>query len=340
MNEPLFWCEMVLALGFVLYALFGGADFGGGIWTALAFGPRAEEQRDLLFDAIGPVWETNHVWLIFVVVTLFTAFPAGFALVFTALMPPLVLALIGINFRGAAFAFRHFGRQARRELPLSAQVFEIASVLTPFTLGSAVASLASGRITLSAGKPVVDLAVWLNPFSIMGGLTGLAVCAYLAPVYLTVRVAGPVREDFRKAALLAGLMLGTLTSASIPVALYQAPLFAHRLLGSWPLAFVAIAVTSGLGTQLLLWRRRYAPAQLSAGLTVASTLGGFAAALSPDLIIGALSLKAAAAPRATLRAFLGVLPVGALFLVPALLYLYWTFRGEPNPDIPPAGEAP
>ncbi|GFO67520.1 cytochrome D ubiquinol oxidase subunit II [Geomonas limicola] len=340
MTEPRLWCELVLALGFVLYALFGGADFGGGIWTLFAFGPRAEEQRDALFDAIGPVWETNHVWLIFVVVTLFTAFPGGFAEIFTALMPPLVLALIGINFRGAAFAFRHFGRQTRRELPLSAQVFEVASVLTPFTLGTAVAALASGRITLVKGKPVVDLAAWLNPFTVAGGLTGLAICAYLAPVYLAVRVSGPLREDFRKAALWAGLALGALTTLGIPVAWYQAPLFAHRLLTSWPMALVALAVASGVGTQVLVWYRRYGPAQVTAGLTVAGTLGGFAAALSPDLLIGQLSLTAAAAPRATLVAFLAVLPVGALILVPSLGYLYWTFRGEPNPEIPPAGSEP
>lgn len=340
MLEPRLLCELVLALGFLMYALFGGADFGGGIWTALAFGPRAHLQRDALFDAIGPVWETNHVWLIFVVVTLFTAFPVGFAILFTALMPPLVCALVGINFRGAAFAFRHFGRETRRELPMSAAVFEVASALTPFTLGMAVAAIAAGRITLVQGKPITDLAAWVSPFTLCGGLTGLAICAYLAPIYMTVRVSGELREDFRKASLIAGWALGASTTLSIPVALYQAPLFAHRLYASWPLGFVAGAVTLGAATQWLLWRRRFWRAHLSAGATVTCTLAGFAAALRPDLLIGQLSFAAAAAPRPTLVAFLAVLPIGALILLPSLGYLYWTFRGQPNSDAPPAGSEP
>ena len=132
-------------LGLVMYAVFGGADFGGGIWTVLASGPRAEEQRESLFHAIGPVWETNHVWLIFVVVTLFTCFPKGFGALFTVLLIPLVIALIGINFRGAAFAFRHFGRQTGKHIPFMAEVFAVSSILTPFALGMAVTASVTGR---------------------------------------------------------------------------------------------------------------------------------------------------------------------------------------------------
>lgn len=340
MTDPVIWCELVLAVGFIMYALFGGADFGGGIWTAFAFGPRANEQREALFNAIGPVWETNHVWLIFVVVTLFTVFPTGFADLFVSLLPPLVLALVGINFRGAAFAFRHFGRESRRELPFTALVFEIASILTPFTLGMAASAVAAGSIRLVDGRPLLYPGAWLNPFTVMGGMVGLAICAYLAPAYMAVRVAGELREDFRKMAIAAGLALGALTSLAIPVALFQSPAFAHRLLGSWPLAFVLFALLSGSFTQLLLWRRSFRMAQLGAGATVVLTLAGFAAALTPDLLIGQLTFAAAAAPRPTLLAYLCVLPAGALILVPSLAYLYWTFRGEPAPEIPPEGTEP
>lgn len=340
MADPLLLSELALVLGLVAYALFGGADFGGGIWTALAFGPRASEQRDALFNAIGPVWETNHVWLIFVVVTLFTAFPEGFADLFIVLMTPLVLALVGINFRGAAFAFRHFGRQSGREAPLSARVFEVASILTPFTLGMAVSATAAGRITLIDGQPVTGIGTWANPFTLMGGVVGLAICAYLAPAYMTVRVSGELQEDFRKEAMAAGLALGALTALTIPVAIYQAPRFALRLISSWPIIFVALAVAAGIATELLLWRRRYVSAQIGAAGTVVFTLAGFAAALNPDLLIGQLSLAGAAAPLPTLVAYLTVLPLGALILVPSLFYLYWTFRGEPDPEIPPAGSEP
>lgn len=338
MDDPVTLAALVLALGFAMYALFGGADFGGGIWTALAFGPRRQEQRDALFNAIGPVWETNHVWLIFVVVTLFTAFPAAFADLFIALTAPLVLALVGINFRGGAFAFRHFGRESGQEVPLSGLIFEMASILTPFTLGMAVSATAAGTIILSNRLPAGGVGTWLNLFTLMGGLVGLAICAYLAPVYMTTRVTGDLQEDFRKEALLAALALGFITLLMLPVAHFHAPLFSRRLLGSRPILFVALAVIAGTGTEFMLLRRKYLPAQIGAGATVVFTLAGFAAALHPDLLIGQLQLHAAAAPRPALLAFLTVLPIGAVILIPSLFYLYWTFRGEPRTALPPAGK--
>lgn len=324
---------LALNLGLVLYALFGGADFGGGIWTALASGPRAREQRDSLFLAIGPVWETNHIWLIFMVVTLFTAFPIGFSVLFTALLAPFVVALIGINFRGAAFAFRHFGKEIGEDVPLAARSFEIASILTPFAMGMAVTAVASGRIVLMGGEVQLVKFGWVSPFTLGGGVVGTAVCAYLAPVYMTVRTEGSLQEDFRRRGMLAAVLLGLLTTAMVPVALADAPLFARRLLRSWPLLMVVLAVGFGCTTQLLLWRRRFLPAQIAAACTVAMTIGVFSAALYPDLVIGQLTITAAAAPPPTLLAYLVVLPIGALILVPSLIYLYRTFGGSVNPPV-------
>jgi cytochrome d ubiquinol oxidase subunit II len=331
------FAAVVLLFGLVMYAIFAGADFGGGIWTAFASGPRAREQRENLFHAIGPVWETNHIWLIFVVVILFTAFPQGFAPLFIALLAPLVIALIGINFRGAAFAFRHFGRRGASELPFIARAFEISSILTPFALGMAVTATASGKIVIVNGQVEVDQWFWVNPFTLVGGMVGLGICAYLAPIYMTVRTDGELRDDFRKRGMTAGFALGILTAIEIPVALFVAPLFAGRLLTSWATFFVALAAASGTTTQVLLWKRRYLGAQIVAAGTVALTITGFCAAMYPDLLIGQLSLTAAAAPRATLLAFFVLLPFGILIVAPSLLFLYWTFRGEPNPEFPPEG---
>jgi cytochrome bd ubiquinol oxidase subunit II len=321
-------------LGLVMYAVFGGADFGGGIWTAFASDPRAREQRNKLFHAIGPVWETNHIWLIFVVVTLFTAFPKGFAALFTALPVPLVIALIGINFRGAAFAFRHFGRQTGEHIPFMAITFAVSSVMTPFALGMAVTSAATGKIVFANGWVQADPWFWISPFTLMGGVVGLAICAYLAPIYMAVRTEGELRHDFRHRGIIGGLVLGILTTAAIPVAMVDAPLFAGRLLAARGAPFVALSVISGITTQILLWRCRFQWAQIAAAGTVALTITGFAAAMYPDLLIGQLSLAAAAAPPATLRAFFLVLVIGIIILTPSLLFLYWTFRGEPNPELP------
>lgn len=326
---------LVLLLGLVLYAVFAGADFGGGIWTAFASGPRAREQRESLFHAIGPVWETNHIWLVFVVVVLFTLFPKGFADLFIALLTPFVIALIGINFRGAAFAFRHFGMQTGRKLPLIAGTFEIASILTPFAMGMAVTAAATGKVAqqdLSAHDGTLS---WVSPFTLLGGLTGLAICAYLAPVYMTVRTDGALREDFRWRGMCAGLALGILTAAEVPVALCDAPTFASRLLGTWVAFFVTLAAIAGVSGEALLWRRKYKQAQVAAAAAVALTITGFGAAMYPDLIVGGITFASAVAPRSTLVAFFSVLPIGILILVPALVFLYRTFRGEPNPELPP-----
>ena len=326
----------VLGVSLIMYAVFGGADFGGGIWTAFAGGPRAREQRVSLFHAIGPVWETNHVWLILAVVVLFTAFPQAFAALFTALLVPLVIALIGINFRGAAFAFRHFGEQVHRHLPATLEVFAVSSLLTPFAMGMAVAATAAGRIEIVDGRVEAGLwSSWISPLTVTAGLIAVAVCAFLTPVFMTTRTSGALQEDFRLRGLTGALALGALTALALPIARADTPAFAERFTRAGTLAFVALAIGCGLATLALLWRRRYQPAQVAAGGAVAAALGGFMAAMYPDLIIGQLTIEQAAAPRATLVAFLAALPVGVLILVPSLAFLYWTFRGEPNPELPP-----
>src|SRR6266516_4003823 len=97
---------IILWLSLIVYAVLGGADFGGGIWDFFAFGQGAQRQRRLIGQALGPVWEANHVWLIFLIVGLFTAFPSAFSILSTALFVPFTLAVIGIVLRGAAFMFR------------------------------------------------------------------------------------------------------------------------------------------------------------------------------------------------------------------------------------------
>ena len=331
----------VLALALIMYAVFGGADFGSGIWTALASGPRRREQRESLFQAIGPVWETNHVWLILVVVVLFTAFPVAFAVLFTALLLPLVIALIGINFRGAAFAFRHFGEQTHRHLPATVEVFAVSSLLTPLVMGMAVTAVAAGEIDVVDGRVRAGLwSSWVTPFTITGGLVGLAVCAFLTPVFMATRTRGELQEDFRARGLVAALVLGALTTLAIPVAWWDAPDFARRFVSPGPLVFVALAVAGGVSTLILLWMRRYILAQCAAGGAVAAAIGGFAAAMYPDLILEQLTIAEAAAPRGTLVALLGALPIGALILVPSLWLLYWTFRGDPDPERPPESVEP
>jgi cytochrome d ubiquinol oxidase subunit II len=245
-----------------------------------------------------------------------------------------VIALIGINFRGAAFAFRHFGRRDGEHIPFMAGTFAVSSILTPFALGMAVTASVTGKIVFIDGQVHAGPWFWLSPFTLVGGLVGMGVCAYLAPIYMAVRTDGELQEDFRLRGMIAGLSLGILTAVEVPVAMMEAPRFAGRLMASWTTLLVALAVISGITTQLLLWRRRFLWAQIGAAGTVTLTIAGCAAAVYPDFLVGQLTLAGAAAPHATLVAYFTILVVGTVILVPSLLFLYWTFRGDPDTEIP------
>ncbi len=348
MGLPENLAALLVLLGLVMYSVSAGADFGGGLWTALSSGPRANEQREALFEAIGPVWETNHVWLVYIVVVLFTCFPGGFEALFIALVFPLVFSLVGINFRGAAFVFRHFGRSKRIRLPGMEAVFSIASVLTPFFMGMAVSSVAGGRIRIAGGAPglMPYLATsspsgpsdWITPFTVIGGFIGLAICAYVTPIYMTARTAGELREDFRRKAIAGGIALGFLTAVEAAVSRFDARLFFDRFIRPAPLLFVGLAVLSGSLTLVLLWRRAYGLARWIADFTVAFTITGFAAALYPYMIIGQLSFAQAASGRPTLLAVLITLPAGAALLAPSLFLLYRTFGASALPRRPYQGK--
>ncbi|HEX5604741.1 MAG TPA: cytochrome d ubiquinol oxidase subunit II, partial [Pyrinomonadaceae bacterium] len=176
---------MIAAL--ILYALLGGADYGGGVWDLFAFGPRARAQRALIAEAISPVWEANHVWLILVIVILFTAFPPAFAAIATALHIPITLLLIGIVLRGTAFTFRTYDVQRDDVQRRWSLVFSIASIITPILLGTILGAIASGAIRVENGSVTSGFFnSWLAPFPLSVGFFALALFAFLAAVYLTV----------------------------------------------------------------------------------------------------------------------------------------------------------
>jgi cytochrome d ubiquinol oxidase subunit II len=212
----------VIAL--IAYALLGGADFGGGVWDLFATGPRRDEQREAISHAMGPVWEANHVWLIFVIVILFTAFPAAFEALSIALYIPFHLVLLGIILRGAAFVFRAYSPQSARGIAVAptarawGTVFGAASVVTPTLLGICLGAVSSGAIRVSRGDVIAtDGVAWLTPVALLIGALALALCAYVAAVFLANETAGALREDFRRRALLAGTAVVVLSAAALPL---------------------------------------------------------------------------------------------------------------------------
>jgi len=328
-------------LALTAYVLLGGADFGGGIWDLLAAGPRKKQQRALIAEAIGPIWEANHVWLIIVVVLLFTCFPAAFARLAITLHIPLSLMLIGIVLRGSAFTFRsHYGPghgqnggEAARASEHWGRVFAIASVGTPVLLGLCVGALAAGALPVPgrAGFAATFVTPWLTPLGLsVGGLT-LILFAFLAAVYLTVEAKDPaLREDFRRRALAAAAAVFLAATGTLGLALLGVPLMGRALTTApWATAPHAATAVAAVTAIWALWRRRYRLARVAAAGQVALILWGWALAQYPYLIPPDLTIRAAAAPRITLVLVLWALVAGGLVLFPSLIYLLRVFKREP-----------
>jgi cytochrome d ubiquinol oxidase subunit II len=332
----------VMFVGLIAYGLFGGADFGAGIWDLLAGGTRrGARQRGLIEHSIGPVWEANHVWLIFVLVVLWTAFPGAFVAVVTTLYIPMTLAAFGMIARGAAFAFRKSITTLGMRRFLGAS-FALSSLATPYFLGAVVGGVASGRVPagLAAGDVLTS---WLNPTSTLGGVLAILVCAYLAAVFLCGDArregAEDLADEFRVRALGTAGVTGVLGIAGLFVLRGDAPLLLEGLTGR-AAPVVGLSVVAGVVAIVFLARRRYAPARLASSLAVAAILAGWAVAQYPYLLVNEVTIDEAAGGRATLVAMLVALLGGSVVLVPALVYLYVLFQRPLPEDTPEDARRP
>jgi cytochrome d ubiquinol oxidase subunit II len=322
---------IVLALN--AYALLGGADFGGGLWDLLASGPRKEQQRALIAESLAPIWEANHVWLIIVVVMLFTGFPPAFSTLGIVLHIPISLLLVGIIMRGSAFVFRSYGSRTKARRETWGRAFSIASTIAPLLLGAIVGAIASdavgnaARNVGSASFTEVFVAPWISPFSIVVGLFALALFAFLAAVYATVVARdAALREDFRIRALATGIVVFVLAATALLLSTRSADRVASGVLGAvWSVPLHVITGLSAIVALGALWTRRYRLARLAAALQVSCILWGWAFAQFPFVIPTALTIRDAAAPRTTLDLLLVGLIVGSIVLIPSLAYLYRTF---------------
>ena len=318
---------MIAAL--VFYALLAGADFGGGIWDLLALGPRARAQRALIEDAIGPIWEANHVWLILVVVVLFTGFPTAFSAVSTGLFAPLVVLLVGVVLRGAAFTFRTYDDPRDDVQRRWGLVFSAASLVAPLMLGVVVGTLASGRLRVEGGVATGGPHAWAAPFPLLIGLFAAALFAFLAATYLAVEAEGDLREDFRRRAAAAGAAVFVLALASAAASWREAPLvFLGLTARGWSLPLHLATGAAATGAFAALFARRYRLARLAAAAQVALIVLGWGASQYPYLVVPDLTLASASAPRHVQVLLLWALGAGALVLFPCLYLLFRVFKGE------------
>jgi cytochrome d ubiquinol oxidase subunit II len=314
----------VLLLGATTYAVFGGADFGAGLWSLLAGGERrGRRPRELIDWAIGPVWEANHVWLIFVLVVLWTGFSSAFEAIFSTLFIPLSLAALGIVLRGAGFAFQHTARRHRGRL-ISLALFGLASLLTPFFMGTVVGAIAGGRVPVgnANGDAVTS---WLNLLSLVIGALFVATSAYLSAVFLVsdARRAGApdLERYFGTRALAAALVCAALAVAGL-IALHSDARSIFDGLTGDALPLVIVSLLCGSAVLVLLRRRALRGARVLAVGAVAAMIWAWGIAQHPYLLPPKLTIDDAAAPSATLTGLLIVAGVAVVLVVPSIALLF------------------
>jgi cytochrome bd ubiquinol oxidase subunit II len=314
---------LAMFLGIVVYALFAGADFGSGFYDLTAgFDERGSEVRTLIDSSIGPVWEANHVWLIYILVMWWTGFPGTFAAATTTLFIPLSLALAGIVLRGASFAFRKYAEtfaQAR----LFGAIFAASSVITPFFLGTAAGAIASGRVPAEGYGDRIGS--WINPTSLVGGCLAVVTCIFLAGVFLTTDAArsgsNDLAERLRSRTLAVGAVTGIVVFAGLYPVAHDAPTISEGLrTAASPL--LALAAVAGVTTMVLLYRRKYSPARVSAVAAVGSVITGWGVGQYPWLLVDQVTVDDAAGADATLIGLLIVVGLAGVIVLPALTYLF------------------
>ncbi len=318
----------VLWFALIAYAVFGGADFGAGVWEVFVSGPTAKEEHALIDGALGPVWETNHIWLVFLVVGLFSGFPGAFATLVAVLFFPLTLALIGTVLRGSAFIFRTHG--LRQTTGAWNRVFSVSSAITPFFLGAAAAAVASGHIQDTGPKTSTNLgSLWLSPFALTIGVLAVALCATVAAIFLTVEATNANKPDlvilFRRRGIIAGAITAVLGAAGLAQAPFAAPLLWQGMLAH-ALPIVIATMIIGLVAAAALYFGYY---RISRALIIAEAafmLGSWGVSQIPYIIPPKLTVEAAASsPSTQLLLLIGVI-IGLAIILPSILLLFYLFK--------------
>jgi cytochrome bd ubiquinol oxidase subunit II len=315
----------ILIVALAAYAVLGGADFGAGFWDLTAGGAqRGARLRGLVHRSMGPVWEANHVWLIVVLVVLWTCFPRAFGPLMETLYVPLFLAAVGIIFRGAAYALRGEAASISEARVLGA-VFALSSVLTPFFLGCAIGAVASGQVPAD-GDPGVPFSSWTGATALWAGSLAVVTGAYLAAVFLAADAVRAHATDlataFRRRALGSAVVAGAMAIGGLFVIREDARALYDGLTSGGGLAMVLVSAAVGLVTLWLLWAERLELARYTSGVAVGAMLAGLAFAQRPDFLPGELSLEEAAAGDATLITTLVALVLALLVIVPAITLLF------------------
>ena len=313
---------VLLFVGVIAYSIFGGADFGSGVWDLLAGdSKRGGPLRALIDRSIGPVWEANHVWLIYVFVFLWTAFPTAFVAIMNTLFIPWLLVGLGIVLRGAGFAFRKFSATVAQARTYGA-VFAASSVITPFFLGMIAGAIASGRVPLRGGNVWTS---WTGPTSWVGGVLAVLTCSFLAATFLAADAARTGQPDLAdycgRRALRSGIATGAVALLAVIPLTSDATTLVNRLQGRGSFPVVVSALAGGMAIAML-WKRRWRLARLAAVAAVAAVVVGWGVGQYPDILVDHATIASVAGAHATLVGLVIVFAIAAVTAVPALIWLF------------------
>ena len=329
-----------MALALLLFALAGGADFGGGMWAFVAPRDRAEQEAKLVDRAIGPVWEVNELWIVVALVILWSGFPSVFAVYGISLFVPLVLVLVGIVLRGGLFAFQEHAEYApvRRAFVIFGKAFGAVSVVAPFFFGMAAGTIASGRLRFVSEQEGGGFAVgrpaggyfepWFGPFPILCGFLAVALCLFLSATYLTLEADNlpELRAAYRRRGIFTGTILGLLGTAVLPVMAFDASYLWGSLRQFPAIIFMVAAALALISSLILLYLARYWWARTLAITHVVSIFAAWAFAQYPYLLVPDITISAAASPRPVLVALLVLSFFYAAVLGPSLALLLYIFK--------------
>lgn len=323
---------VVLWFALIVYASLGGADFGAGVWDLFAVGRDATRQHRLINHALGPVWEANHVWLIFLIVGLFNVFPYAFYALSIALFLPFSIVLVGIVLRGAAFIYRYYALDEGSIFARSwSRVFSATSIITPFFLGVSAAAVASGKLVNSSGTPLAtNMTPFLSPFALVIGLMAISLCATLAATYLLVEASTTEDDEqlvasYRIKALVAGAITAVLGALGLFSSISDAPGIWNGML-SHALPVVIATMIIGAITAILLYRSHYRLARLFMIAETAFLLGSWGLSQYPYIIPTRYTIDNSSNDPNVIITLLVAILIGMLILIPSLYYLFSVFK--------------
>ena len=322
-----------LWLALLLYLLLGGADFGAGILELFTSEDNKAKTRRISYEAIGPVWEANHMWLIIAIVILFVGFPDIYSTMSIHLHIPLVIMLLGIIARGTAFAFRNYDAVVDNMQKVYNRIFVYSSFITPLFLGIIAGSAVSGQIDTHAGTFMsAYIFSWLNWFSVSIGFFTASLCGFIAAIYLI----GETKSDDERRRFVRKAMQMNIAAAISGSLVFVSAIADGIPLVDWvfgnPIGIAA--VTAALLSLVVLWRMihngRARTLRLLAGFQITMVLITVTYKHYPNIVIlkggGYLSLLENRGADKAIDALAMALLIGSLFILPALVYLIYSFQ--------------